>query len=331
MMRAAVIDKPHAASLVETDRPEAGPGEVLVRIAYVGLCGSDLEILHGTSAYLVDGRAAFPHRFGHEWVGTVEEFGTGVTGLRRGEVVTGSTMIPCQSCRSCASGRRNLCTELREVGLYGWTGAAAEYLVMPRHALVPFGPGTERPRPEHVLVEPLVTVLEAVDAADPRPGDRILVIGAGTMGSLAAAVLTRYPVTVDIAEPGTVGHLPPGSYHERFTRTGEAPTGYDIVVECSGAPGTLNAALDRLRPGGLCLLVGVPAQTETVEPGRIALDGIRIVGVRHGVDHYARAVALVDEVGAGLVDRVVPLDEVAHAFEVLQLGRIRPKVVLGVG
>ncbi|MFJ2240643.1 zinc-binding dehydrogenase [Streptomyces sp. NPDC087859] len=329
-MRAAVIDKPHTATLVETARPAAGPGEVLVRIAYVGLCGSDLELLHGTSPYLADGRAAFPHRFGHEWAGTVEEFGPGVTGLRHGEVVTGSTMIPCQSCRSCAAGHRNLCTELREVGLYGWTGAAAEYLVMPRHALVPFGPGTEHPRPEHVLVEPLVTVLEAVHAADPRPGDQILVIGAGTMGSLAAAVLARYPVTVDIAEPGTVGHLPDGSYRDRFTRTDDAPTGYDLVLECSGAPGTLNAALDRLRPGGLCLLVGVPAQAETVDAARITLDGLRIAGVRHGVDHYARAVALVDELAAGLVDQVIPLAEVARAFDVLQHGRTRPKVVLSV-
>ncbi|MES5823331.1 alcohol dehydrogenase catalytic domain-containing protein [Streptomyces sp. RG80] len=327
-MRAAVIDKPHTATLVETARPAAGPGEVLVRIAYVGLCGSDLELLHGTSPYLADGRAAFPHRFGHEWVGTVEEFGAGVTGLRHGEVVTGSTMIPCQSCRSCASGHRNLCTELREVGLYGWAGAAAEYLVMPRHALVPFGPGTERPRPEHVLVEPLVTVLEAVRAADPRPGDQVLIVGAGTMGSLAAAVLARYPVTVDIAEPGGVGHLPPDSHRDRFTRTADAPTGYDLVLECSGAPGTLTAALDRVRPGGLCLLVGVPTSTETVDPGRIALNGIRIAGVRHGVDHYARAVALVDELASGLVDQVIPLDEVARAFDVLQHGRTRPKVVL---
>lgn len=218
---------------VETARPVAGPGEVLVRIAYIGLCGSDLELLHGTSPYLADGRAAFPHRFGHEWVGTVEECGPGVIGLGLGEVVTGSTMIPCQSCRSCASGRRNLCTELREVGLYDWAGAAAEYLVMPRHALVPFGPDTERPRPEHVLVEPLVTVLEAVHAADPRPGDRILVVGAGTMGSLAVAVLARYPVTVDIVEPGTVGHLAPGSFATRVRRADEAPAD---TTSCWSAP-----------------------------------------------------------------------------------------------
>lgn len=71
-------------------------------------------------------------------------------------------------------------------------------------------------------------------------------------------------------------------------------------------------------------------RTESVDPGRITLDGLRIAGVRHGVDHYARAVVLVDELAVGLVDQVIPLAEVARAFDVLQRGRTRPKVVLSV-
>lgn len=138
MIRAAVMGKPHTAALVETAHPTPGPGEVLVKVAYVGLCGSDLELLHGTSLCDVDGRAAFPHRLGHERVGAVEELSPVVTGPRPGEVVTGFTTISCQTCRSCATDHRNLCTELREIGFYGRTGAvAAEYLPMPRHARAP--------------------------------------------------------------------------------------------------------------------------------------------------------------------------------------------------
>ncbi|WP_028477046.1 zinc-binding dehydrogenase [Nocardia sp. CNY236] len=334
-MRAAVIDRPHSATVIDVPPPECGLSEVLIAVGYVGLCGTDLELLHGTAQYLADGRAGFPHRFGHEWVGTVRSAGAQVTDLAPGEIVTGSTMLCCQSCRECLSGRRNLCSALKEVGLYGWTGAAAELLTMPRHAVISLGSGRARPLPAHVLIEPLVTVLEAIEAADLEPGDEVLVIGAGTMGSLAAAVLSRYPVTADIAEPGSnTAHLVAGSYRTRFLSAEAAGSSYDVVLECSGAPGALGTAVRRLRPGGRCLVVGVSPQPEAVLPASIALNGIQIAGVRHGVDQYARAVALFDDLSGMLtpmIDAVVPLAEVGRAFELLAGRRARPKVVIGIG
>lgn len=102
-MRAAVIDAPNSLAIVEVDTPEVSADGVLIRVAYVGLCGTDLELLHGTSPYLLDGRARYPHSFGHEWVGVVEAVGAGVGDIEQGEVVTGSTMLFCQHCPECCA------------------------------------------------------------------------------------------------------------------------------------------------------------------------------------------------------------------------------------
>lgn len=330
-MQAAVIDAPHSVSIVTLDTPRCGPDDVLVRVSYVGLCGTDLELLHGTSSYLVDGRTSFPHHFGHEWVGIVEDTGVHVDDLAHGDAVTGSTMIFCQSCAACGSGRRNQCSDLREVGLYEHAGAAAEFLVMPRRALVSLG--SVAAEPEHVLIEPLVTVLEAIDAASVTPGDRVLVIGAGTIGSLAIAMLAQYPITVDVLEPRSIAHVVAGSVTHSLDDAAALVGPYDVVVEASGGTGALNTAVRVLRPGGRCVLVGVAAQPESIDPGFVALQGISIVGVRHGVDHYRRAAALFPQIRpalSALIDSVVPLADVKSAFDRLESRRTRPKVVISV-
>ncbi|WP_037159520.1 zinc-dependent alcohol dehydrogenase [Rhodococcoides fascians] len=330
-MRAAVIDAPHSVSVVELDAPVCGPDDVVVAVKYVGLCGTDLELLHGTSSYLVDGKTSYPHHFGHEWVGIVQESGAHVHDLAAGDAVTGSTMIFCQSCTACGSGRRNQCSDLREVGLYEHGGAAAEFLVMPRRALVSLGRAPAEP--EHVLIEPLVTVLEAVDSASVSPGDRVLVIGAGTIGSLAIAMLSQYPVTVDVLEPRPIDHLGPGAAAHSFTCTEALAGPYDIVVEASGGDGALGTGIGVLRPGGKCILVGVAAQSESIDPGAVALAGISIIGVRHGVDHYRRAAALFPLIRpalASLIDSVVPLSDAKSAFDRLESHRTRPKVVISI-
>lgn len=327
-MRAAILREPSAVAVENVDTPEPTATDVLVRVRYVGLCGTDLELLHGTSPYLADGRSRYPHSFGHEWVGVVEEVGSAVDDVEKGETVTGSTMLFCRHCAECSAGRRNLCHRLREIGLYGHPGAAAEYLVMPRSAVVSFG--YVEPAPAHVLIEPMVTVLEGLHAAPVAAGDRVLVVGAGTIGSLAVTLLSG-TATVDIADPRPVGHLDRNLYRHRYEAVPEPGAGYDVVVEASGASGTLAAAVAALRPGGTCLLLGVSVSPETLAPGLIALSGIRIVGVRHGVDHYPRAVSLFDELAdvvGNLVDSVVPLADVDRAFNLLGGARDRPKVVI---
>ena len=337
-MKAALLTGTRAAVPREIpDAVPAGTDEALIRIAYVGLCGSDLELYHGTSKYLRAGQTTYPHHFGHEWVGTIEEPPTGPNAdhLKRGTVVTGSTMLSCHTCTTCRSGHKNLCLRVREVGLYDHAGAAAELLTMPAPALTVLDDtDSAEPRPGHVLVEPLVTVLEGIAKLCPSPGNRILVIGGGTMGSLAALVLASYPVEVVVLDPTSPAHL---AHLGIKTVTGLPSTGgelYDAVWECSGAQSATEEALTCLKVGGCAVFIGVPSADTRLNVSELALNGQSILGVRHGVDHYPAAAEFIRQHPQQidqLVDRVYPLTEVSAAFERLEQPRDRPKVVLKIG
>jgi possible L-threonine 3-dehydrogenase len=131
--------------------------EAIIRVAPVRLCGTDLELYHGTSNYLRNKRTTCPHLFGHEWIGTIEiplEISQGKH-LKPGAIVTENTMIACLPGDPCRSGHKNLCERLREVGLYGHPGTAAELLTIPAHTLTVIDEEADAvPHPEYVLIEP---------------------------------------------------------------------------------------------------------------------------------------------------------------------------------
>ena len=337
-MKASFITGIRSAKVREIDdaHPQQ-PDEALIRVAHAGICGTDLELYDGTSNYLRRGLTEYPHHYGHEWVGVIETPPQTVHGteLKPGAVVTGSTMIPCLICDFCQRGRRNLCTNLREVGLYKHGGAAAQKLVMPAHVLtvIDDGPGAE-PHPEYILIEPLVTVLEGLAKATPEPGDRVLVLGGGTIGTLAALVLKQYPVEVAVVDPSQPVHLAELGV-TTYKSADALPAGdWDAVWECSGSAAALQATPSLLRNGGAAVLIGFPPAQTCLDASELALRGQYLVGVRHGIDHYAAAAQFVrehrDELGA-LIDSSYSLDDAQAAFERLEAGeRERPKVMLSI-
>lgn len=337
-MKASLLTGIRAAEPREI--PDAVPvstDDALIRVAYVGLCGSDLELYHGSSKYLRAGQTTYPHHFGHEWVGTIEEPPSipNAGHLKRGTIVTGSTMLSCHTCTACRSGRKNLCLRVREVGLYDHPGAAAELLTMPAPALTVLDDtDAAEPRPAHVFVEPLVTVYEGVAKLCPSPGNRILIIGGGTMGSLAALVFLSYPVEVVVLDPASPPHLAGLGIRTVTDPSDIDDELYDAVWECSGARRATEEALAYLKIGGHAVFIGVPSAGTRLNVSELALKGQSIFGVRHGVDHYPAAaefirqhVQQIDQ----LVDRVYPLAEVSAAFDRLEQPRERPKVVLKIG
>ncbi|MFJ5938487.1 zinc-binding dehydrogenase [Streptomyces sp. NPDC093071] len=338
MMRAAAVASPHTTRLLKVPIPDPAPGEVLVTPLRVGLCGTDLELLHGTASYVRDGRAPYPHVFGHEWVGRVVAVAPGATGatddrISVGDRVVGHTMISCGDCRACHRGRRNECGRLREVGLYGQQGAAAQYLRMPAHALsvVPEDVTDEAA----MLVEPAVTVLEGLERARCAPGDRALVIGTGTIGLLAVQLTAGLAGSVEVVgvdDSGLATARRMGA--RRAFRPGEAPAGhYDVVVEASGATSAFHEALRTTGVGGRIAAVGVATEAvDGVDLGDLVLRGITVHGIRHGLDQYDRVLKLFGD-GAltpdGMIAGVLRLDQVDEAFRLLQdSGRTAPKVAL---
>jgi len=128
-MKAFVITAPGEASVQDVAPPVAGPGQVVVDVARVGVCGTDVEFFTGEMQYLHDGKARYPMRIGHEWTGTVTALGDGVDRKWLGRRVTGDTMLGCGVCRRCLRGLQHVCEFRFEVGILGgFPGALAELL-----------------------------------------------------------------------------------------------------------------------------------------------------------------------------------------------------------
>lgn len=326
MMSAMAITAPGELGRIELPMPSLAEGSVLIRPRYVGLCGTDLELLHGTASYFRDGRARYPHVFGHEWWGHV----VGST-----DAVIGHTVVSCGSCLRCQQGRRQLCQRMTEVGLYDRQGAAAQYIRMPAHAVTRL-PSTIA-EPSTVLVEPAVTVVEALARANCSAADRVAVVGTGTIGLLAVQLAAATGATVDaigIDEAGLKLAAQCGAAAAWFTD--EATESYSLVVEASGAVSAFRDCLRLVEDGGRVAVVGVANEpVEGVVPGEIALRGITLYGIRHGLDHYQDTVRLfADRVvdARALIAEIVPVTDAARAFELLEGGRSgAPKVILDLG
>lgn len=331
-MTAVAVTGHGKAEVLPLPVPEPLPGHVLVRVTHTGLCGTDLELLHGTASYLLDGRASLPHVVGHEWTGTVAAADTD-TGLLPGQRVVGQTMVPCGRCRHCRGGQRGLCPAMHEVGLYGLQGAAASYVRMPASALVPV-PDAVDDR-SAVLVEPAVTVVEALRRADCRAEDRVAVVGTGTIGLIAVQLAARQAHRVDAVgiEPAGLELAVSLGAREGLTPEKAPDARYSLVIEASGSPAGFGRAVELAQPGGRIAAVGVAAgPVDGVPAARITLDGLSVLGVRHGLDHYDHVLDLLaDGVlrAEPLISRVLPAARAAEAFELLEHGRgARPKVLL---
>ena len=177
------------------------PGEAVVDVERVGVCGTDVEFFTGEMAYLHEGQAWFPMRLGHEWAGRVSAVGDGVDPAWIGRRVMGDTMLGDGVCRRCRNGHQHTCENRQEVGVRGGrAGALAEQLAVPVRSL--------HVLPDTVdavlgaLVEPGGNALRAAQAAGVGPGDRALVLGPGAIGLLVAMFLRAAGAEVHLMGPG---------------------------------------------------------------------------------------------------------------------------------
>ena len=135
-MKAFIVHSPKNSSVEEVENPVAQAGQVVVQVARVGVCGTDVEFFSGDMPYLHSGHAKFPMRLGHEWCGTVISVGSESDKNWIGKRVTGDTMLGCGKCKRCLSGIQHLCEDRHEIGVRnGWSGALAEQLLVPVTAL----------------------------------------------------------------------------------------------------------------------------------------------------------------------------------------------------
>jgi threonine dehydrogenase-like Zn-dependent dehydrogenase len=299
-MRAFVLTGPGEWSVQDVPRPVAVPGEVVVDVERVGVCGTDVEFATGEMAYLHQGHAAYPMRLGHEWAGTVAAIGDGVDPGWLGRRVTGDTMLGDGTCRRCLRGAQHVCDARQEVGIRGGRpGALAEQLAVPAWSLHPL-PDTVDPL-LGALVEPGGNALRAARATGAGPGDRALVLGPGTIGLLTALFLRSAGAEVHLMgrTPESLAFSRSLGFAEVWPDDGLPDLPFDAVVDASNAPHLPARAVDLVEPAGRVVCIGLAGTPSTVDTRTLALKDVTLVGVLSASPGLA---ATIEAYASGAVD-----------------------------
>jgi L-iditol 2-dehydrogenase len=330
-MKAILIPHPARFEFTTVDDPECGPNEVVVRTAYCGLCGTDLEILRGS---MPEGFARYPVVPGHEWTGVVEEVGPNVVGLRSGDRVSVEGYLPCGKCARCRTGSNNLCVKHEQIGMTH-NGGLAEFVVAPARSchLVAEHVGLD----EALMVEPASTVVRGIERANPPAGCRAAVIGCGPIGLIAARVITNYlPAAllgVDLAS--AQASMAARAGFTQFTNSQDAKElkersgsdGWDLVVNCALGAKPIGLAFQIVRAGGTVVVIGGAPHAQQLEiPANLFVTrDLHVEGLLGYTTKFW--VRTLDLVAAGrlrlgdLITHRVPLNEFGRALELVESRR----------
>jgi len=307
------VEQPGSIAVEERASLEPGPHEVVIRPAYCGLCGTDLELLRGD----VDPAfVRYPLTLGHEWSGMIESVGFAVESFAPGDRCVAEGIVPCTRCAACRAGRTNVCVTYDELG-FTREGGASDQVVVPAslvHALEP-----RVSLLDAALVEPSAIVIRALEKASPTSGSRVLVIGDGTIGLLAADFVRLWePSTVEM-----VGRRPDQATLAeavgvaRFTTEESPDASYDVTIEAAGAPEAVLAAVLATRRGGTVVLLGLPPTGRTVElPADLLVNNDLTLAASFGYtsDSWRRTVGLLND------GRIQPARIVTHRFSLDDYG-----------
>ncbi len=330
--RALVISSPGLIGLQDAPELVPGPGEVVARPVHVGICGTDLELLAGVVDPVY---VRYPLVPGHEWSGVIEAVGPGVTGLEPGQRVIAEGIIPDRACEQCAAGNTNLCAVYDELG-FTRAGAAADQVLLPAQVVHVLADSASLL--EAALAEPAAVAWRGIARGHPRPGERVAVVGDGTLALIAAHLLSLYSP----AELIVLGLRPAqAGLAAELGATGFAvddPAGsFDLVVEAAGTPGAVERALALAGRGGRVVLIGLAGTGVTARfPVDDVVNNDLQISASFGYTSaaWAQVAALF---GAGrirlspLITHRFPLDSYEEAYQVLrESSGPRGKVMLDV-
>lgn len=327
-MRAGVLHAAGDLRVEDKPVPVPGPGEVLVRVAVCGVCGSDAtEFDRGPVL------TELPVTLGHEFAGVVEAVGEGVTSLAPGAVVVCGAGISCGECKPCRQGRTNLCRSYRTAGLQV-DGGLAGFAVVPAGILLDVT-ATGLPLDTLGLAQPMAIAVHAVRRSGLRAGDDAVIVGVGGIGAFvtfAAAATGARVLVVDLSGArlelaerlGATATFRSGdgTLAEQLERAGMDA---DVLFEVSGSAAGLASVLDAAKPGATIVPIGIQKADVPVPLGAWTLREYTIVGtVAHAVaDDLPEAVRLLGlrDDWSDIAGEVVPLDDVVeHGLRPLLAG-----------
>jgi 2-desacetyl-2-hydroxyethyl bacteriochlorophyllide A dehydrogenase len=340
-MKAAIMSQPGEIHLEERPIPEIDYGETLIKVKYIGICGSDVHLLHGKNS-----SAIYPLLPGHEFVGeVVESKGEGSERLKAGDVVAAQEVISCGVCEACAKGEDNVCRHLKIIGIHT-DGGFAEYVkVKTRKVFV---------LPKDIdlrvaaLIEPLAVAVHDVRRSELKVGETVFIAGGGPIGLLigmAARLAGARRVVVSEVMEGrlvlakelgfdTVNPTFP-SFDEDVERLSDG-RGFDVSFETAGVQQSMDACLEHTKNTGRVIVLATPTVLPVLDTNKVFMKELSLLGVR--VNAQYSFMGAVDIVTSGIIDdrlkllvsNEYTLDEIEEAFKEAETNKNAFKILVKV-
>ncbi|AEO53083.1 hypothetical protein MYCTH_2293953 [Thermothelomyces thermophilus ATCC 42464] len=342
-----VLNKPNDVSFEERPVPKLqNPHDVLVAVNYTGICGSDVHYWqHGAIGHFV---VKDPMVLGHESAGTVVEVGSAVKTLKKGDRIALEPGYPCRRCPACLSGHYNLCPDMVFAATPPYDGTLTGFWVAPVDFCykLPDNVSTQ----EGALIEPLAVAVHIVKQARVQPGQSVVVMGAGPVGLLCAAVARSFGATkvvsvdivqskLDFARSYAATHtyasqrVSPEENARKLLAVADLPDGADAVIDASGAEPSIQTSLHVVRMGGTYVQGGMGKSDITFPIMALCLKEVTARGsFRYGSGDYKLAIDLVAsgkvDVKA-LINGVVPFRDAEQAFKKVKEGQVIKILIAG--
>lgn len=342
-MKAAMYYGANNMKYEDTDIPEIGPGDILVKIQVALTCGTDLKTFKRGHPVVVQ---KLPMVLGHEFAGIVEKVGANVKTFKRGMRVVAANSAPCNTCFYCKRGRQNICEHLNENII---SGAYAEYIRVPEHIVrqntyeIPSSLSFR----DAALMEPLACVVHGVAAAGVSMGDTVAIIGSGPIGLMLLQLVKRSgscriivtdlsPKRLESAKAVGADFLVDAGKEDQIARVRELTDGRgaDVVIEAVGQPKTWEAAVEMTRKAGTCMLFGgSPAGTRfSIDTRRFHYEELTIKGVFHHTPLYVEKALRLLECGAINTDVIIThqmsLKNVVEALKLVETGEANKVAII---
>ena len=337
-MRAARYIGDGAVESAEVPVAPVGPDQVQIRVAYTGLCGTDLHIVHGS----MDARVTRPLTFGHEMSGEIAAIGDGVAGWAIGDPVTVMPLSWDGTCPACLAGNQHICQHLDFIGIDS-PGSLQGLWNVPAETLVALPAGL---RLDHAaLVEPVAVAVHDVRRSQLTPGQKTVVIGGGPIGVLIATVARHFGgdvVVIELDEKrraqidglGFTTLDPRAVDQVAWVTEWSGGAGADVVFEVSGAAAAVLGATGLAKVRGTIVVVAIHPTPREIDLQRVFWRELSILGARvYQRQDFETAVELVADgvIPADLlITRIVPLSQTQDAFADLEAGRAM-KILVDVG
>ena len=331
-MKQAVLVGPQNVIIQDVPKPKPGPGQVLVEVKRIGVCGSDIHAYYGKHPYI-----SCPIVQGHEFSGRITEVGPAVRALKEGDDVTVMPQLVCGQCYPCRHGNYHICNSLKVIGCQA-EGAAQEFLAVDQDLVVKLPAGMDYD--SGAMVEPVAVGAHAVGRLGSVEGKNILVLGAGPIGNLttqvagglgaaAVAVSDLSDFRLEVARACGIPHTINPAIQDLAAALQDAfaPDGADAILECVGVEETIGQAVSLARKGTDIVIVGVYGERPRVDIGLVQDKELRLIGtLMYKAEDYRTAIELIRSgriTLKPLMTKHFPFEQYSEAYRFIEKNRDR--------